>query len=189
MSEQKIARQVVRLRGRRRRTVEERLLLRLPMLLRIQGFLGRRLSPRSRLRRAVVARRVRQGYEALNRGDMEVLYLGNDPGVEWHMAKDEAGVPFGGDFDDVYYGAEGLRAWAGKWREAWDEFRLETEEVIDCHDRLVVLLRVRVRGKGSHVEVERPIAQVLTLGRDGRAVRVENFWDRAKALEAVGLRE
>jgi ketosteroid isomerase-like protein len=189
MQEENVARQVVRLRRRRRRTLQERLFLRLPVLLRLQGYLGQLLPVGSRLRRAGVARGVRQGYEALNRGDMEVLHLGNDPAVEWHMARDEAGVPFGGDFDDVYYGPGGLEAWAGKWLEAWDEFRLETEEVIDCHDRLVVLLRVRVRGRGSNAELERPFAQILTLGRDGRAVRVENFWEPAKALEAVGLSE
>jgi ketosteroid isomerase-like protein len=115
---------------------------------------------------------------------MEAAFIGSHPEVEWHMAKDEAGLSF--DFEGVYRGYQGLLAWSERWWAAWDELRLESGEVIDCGEKLVVLLQARVRGRGSGVEVERPFAQVTTL-RDGMAVRIENFWDHAKALEAAGL--
>jgi ketosteroid isomerase-like protein len=44
------------------------------------------------------------------------------------------------------------------------------------------------RGKLSRAPVEQPIWVVTTL-RDGLAVRVENYVDRAEALEAAGLTE
>jgi ketosteroid isomerase-like protein len=184
MSRENVARQPVRLRERHRRTLAERLSVRMPLLVRLAGSAVTRLSPQSRLRRAMVRLRVRQGYEAVNRGDMEVAFIGSHPEVEWHMAKDEAGLAF--DFEDVYRGYQGLLAWSERWWAAWDDVRLDSAEVIDCGDKLVVLLNARVRGRGSGVEVERPFAQVTTL-RDGMAVRIENFWDHANALEAAGL--
>jgi ketosteroid isomerase-like protein len=48
--------------------------------------------------------------------------------------------------------------------------------------------KLRVRGKESGVEVEVPSTLVLTY-RDGKIVRFEDFSDKRKALEAVGLRE
>ena len=147
-----------------------------------------RLPRRSRLRRALLAKSVAQVYDAFNRGDMEVFLLFSHPEVEMHTAKDEAGVPFGADLEDVYYGHQGLVAFSQTWMEAWD-YRSEPEELIDCGDKLVVFVRHRARGRGSGLEIDQPHAQVITRGRDGRATRTEIFWDRDKALEAAGLSE
>jgi ketosteroid isomerase-like protein len=46
----------------------------------------------------------------------------------------------------------------------------------------------RGRGRGSGIEVEGRFFQVLTI-KGGKAVRWEEFSDRAQALEAAGLRE
>jgi uncharacterized protein len=153
------------------------------------GPVVQRLRPSSPLRRAFVERRVRQVYEAFNRQDIEVfLVLGSHPDVEFYTARDQAGVPFGADLDDVYYGHDGVAAFLRKWLGAWEDYRIEPEEVIDCGDKLIVLLRHRGRGKGSGLEIEHRFAQVAHL-RSGVALRVEIFWDRAHALEAVGLRQ
>ncbi len=53
---------------------------------------------------------------------------------------------------------------------------------------MVVLARYTGRGKGSGVDVDTEGAHVWTL-RDGKAVRLEIFADRARALQAVGLAE
>jgi ketosteroid isomerase-like protein len=55
-------------------------------------------------------------------------------------------------------------------------------------ERVLVFLRLRGIGTGSGVEVEAPIAHLLTL-RDRQVVRLESYIDRGKALEAAGLRE
>jgi ketosteroid isomerase-like protein len=72
--------------------------------------------------------------------------------------------------------------------EAWDERRLEAEEFIDASDRVVVLVHEFCRGKGSGVEMETDTAVVYEV-RDGRVVRIQGYMDRAKALEAAGLKE
>ncbi len=38
------------------------------------------------------------------------------------------------------------------------------------------------------IEVEAPAAAVFTL-RDGKIIRLEAFWEKQRALQAVGLRE
>jgi len=55
-------------------------------------------------------------------------------------------------------------------------------------ERVLVFLRLRGIGTGSGVEVEAPIAHLLTL-RDRQVVRLASYIDRRKALEAAGLRE
>jgi ketosteroid isomerase-like protein len=71
--------------------------------------------------------------------------------------------------------------------EVWDEFRMEPDDVLDGGDRVVAV--GRWVGKGSGIEVHRPVADVFTLP-DGRVVRAEfGFTDRAEALEAAGLSE
>jgi ketosteroid isomerase-like protein len=55
-------------------------------------------------------------------------------------------------------------------------------------ERVLVFLRLRGIGTGSGVEVEAPIAHLVTL-RDGQVVRLASYIDRRNALEAAGLRE
>src|SRR5919197_1500614 len=111
MSEEHVVTRVAPLQGRRRRTIEERLLVRWPALARVGGRLIMRLPKRSRLRRTAIARRVRQLAEAFNRGDWEwALVVGYSADLEVVTAKDEAAVPFGADIEDVYRGHQGLVA-------------------------------------------------------------------------------
>jgi ketosteroid isomerase-like protein len=162
MSEENAARQAVHPRRRHRRSLDEQLLVRVPSLLRLIGPAIQRVPPSSSLRRALVEYRTLQIYEALNRQDMQVfLVLGSHPAVELYTAKDQAGVPFGADLDEV---------------------------VIDCGDKLIVFLRHRGRGKGSGLEIEHHFAQVIHL-RNAVGLRVEIYWDRIHALEAAGLRD
>ncbi len=71
--------------------------------------------------------------------------------------------------------------------EAWEEIRLNEQEFIDGGDRIVVISRMIGKGRGSGVEVERPVnGQVWTI-RKGRVTRLElGFTDRDDALTAAG---
>ena len=55
-------------------------------------------------------------------------------------------------------------------------------------DHVLVIACFRGRGRSSGVRVAERLYEVYTL-RNGRIVRVDEFSDRAEALEAVGLRE
>jgi ketosteroid isomerase-like protein len=69
-------------------------------------------------------------------------------------------------------------------------YRMSPEEFIDAgDDRVFVFSREGGRGRGSGAEVEtHPTAHLWTL-RDGKAIRMQSYWERADALEAAGLRE
>jgi ketosteroid isomerase-like protein len=51
-----------------------------------------------------------------------------------------------------------------------------------------VTIHLTARGAQSRIEIDQRFFQVYTL-RDGKISRMVEFVDRARALEAVGLRE
>ena len=73
-----------------------------------------------------------------------------------------------------------------RWLGSWETWRCEAEAFLACGEHTVVLTRYRGRGKGSGVEVDVEGAHVWTL-RAGKAVRLEVFADRARALCASGM--
>ena len=72
---------------RRHRSLEERILLRFPELARWLAATWARLPRHSRVRRAILIRRLSQGYAAVNRRDFDVPTLGLDPNVEIRRAQ------------------------------------------------------------------------------------------------------
>jgi len=85
-----------------------------------------------------------------------------------------------------YHGISGL---AAAWRDflsAWDDFHVETERVVPGDAGVYALLiRLVARGKGSGVQTDAEVANVIRM-RDGRIARLEMFWDRDAALRAAG---
>jgi ketosteroid isomerase-like protein len=71
------------------------------------------------------------------------------------------------------------------WLAEWDYWYCQAEEFIVCRDTVVVLTRYRGRGKGSGVEVDSDGAHVWKLRDDGKAIRLEVFADRERALAAA----
>jgi ketosteroid isomerase-like protein len=89
----------------------------------------------------------------------------------------------------VFRGPQLFRDYFDTVDEAFDDMRVEVEEVTDVgEDRLVVVLRVSGRGKGSGVNVEQHNGQVWTFV-DGKVARIDSYMDRTDAFEAVGLLE
>jgi ketosteroid isomerase-like protein len=89
----------------------------------------------------------------------------------------------------VFRGRQGTRDYFATLGEVFDDMRVEIEEITEAgEDRLVVMVRVTGRGKGSGVNVEQRNGQVWTFVR-GKVARVDSFMSRAEALEAAGLSE
>ena len=63
---------------------------------------------------------------------------------------------------------------------------MDVEQIIDAGDQVVAVVHERATGRGSGLEVDQHLAQVLTI-QDGRVVRIESFTDRADAVKALGL--
>jgi ketosteroid isomerase-like protein len=85
-----------------------------------------------------------------------------------------------------YQGIDGLTS---AWRDflsAWDDFHIETDRVVPGEGgAYALLIRLQARGKGSGVDIDAQVANVVNL-RDGRIARLEMFWDRNMALRAAG---
>jgi uncharacterized protein len=123
----------------------------------------------------------RLGYGAFNRGDFDTLLDLCAPDIEW---RDFATI----DSDSVT-GKDAVRAYFETVMEAWEQIRLEPEEIIDLGgDRVVVVSHLTGRGRGSGIEVETRGADLLTFD-GGSLVRWMGYADRAQALEAAGLSE
>ena len=100
-------------------------------------------------------KRVRQGYEALNSGDLEAALAMFDPEVEVHLAKEAGKAVWGLDFQETYHGIEGFGQWLTTLSEAWAEFRWEPTEYRDAGNQVVVHLRMTARGRGSGLKSSR----------------------------------
>ena len=125
---------------------------------------------------------VRAFFEAWNRREEETQTEAFAPEIEFRTA----GPSFFG-LDAVYYGHAGLRKFTQEFREPWEQLFADPERIIERGEQVVVLVRLRGKGRDG-IEVERPFAQVWTMG-GGRAVRVEGYANQQKALEAAGLSE
>jgi ketosteroid isomerase-like protein len=184
----KVARRPVHFpqRTRRRRKLDERLWVRLPALIHISTAAILRLPQRSRLRRALVDYWVRRSYEIVNRRDFELALAAQHPEVVIRYAPDPRDrVP--PDLVGEFHGYEGFRrAWAA-WLEAFQDLRLEPEEVTDLGgERLLIAVRAVGSGTESGIEAEQRGFTLYTF-RAGRVVRHEFFFDRDQAEEAAGL--
>jgi ketosteroid isomerase-like protein len=115
-----------------------------------------------------------RGFEAVNRRDVEGLLDGIDPAIEWYPTPDF--IDFG-----PFRGHAGVRRLLTTMLDAFDSFTLEPEELIDCGERIVAPVHQIGQGKGSHAAVEVRYIMVFTM-RDGKAVRVDSFYDRDEAL-------
>jgi ketosteroid isomerase-like protein len=163
-----------------RRTLDQRLNLRVPALYRAVVGLGAHLPPRSAVRRRLLARTTLLAYAAGNRRDFDVLLLGIASDHEYRPSR-ELMPP---DLPPVFHGHEGyLRLWR-YWMDAFEDIRWDPEEIIDFGDRLLVATQQRGHGSGSGVAVSVPVFQVF-ITRRGMVIRQEDFLDRAEALEAA----
>jgi len=74
-----------------------------------------------------------------------------------------------------------------EWLETWQGYEIDLVEAVDAPgDRVFQAVRQRATGAVSGVPFEGDLFQVWEL-RDGWPVRMEMFFDRAKALAAAGL--
>ena len=89
---------------------------------------------------------------------------------------------------DVYEGHAGYAQWLADWGAAWEEWSLALERLVDAGDSVVAIYSMRVKGKGSGLELDLSEAQVWKL-RSGKAVQLDIYGSAGEALAAVGLSE
>jgi len=168
-----------------RRTPDERLFVRFPVLYRLAAAAMTRLPVRSRLRRTLMARTFARGMAAANRRDFDVLPVGLDPGLEYRPRSDWSDVL---DLDAVFCGHAGYREVWRQITEGFDDFRLELQEVADLGEHVLATVTAIGHGSRSGVPVTLPLFQLFRF-RGGLVVWQRDFADRDSALEAVRLSE
>jgi ketosteroid isomerase-like protein len=125
---------------------------------------------------------VRSLYPAWERGDYSSVDWAH-PEIDFEIADG----PTPGRWSGVAGMAEGFR----DLLSAWEDWRAEPQEFRELDgERVLVLIRLSGRGKASGVEVGQVRAHGANLFhlRNGRVTRLAIYWDRERALAALGLR-
>jgi ketosteroid isomerase-like protein len=115
-------------------------------------------------------------------GKVEDFFEVADPGIEFDISRTNPET-------QVYRGRDGIIEALEQWIGTWDAYEADALELIDmAPERVVTVIRERGRLKGSDAWVEHTRGAVWTI-KDQRITRYEEHPDRAKALEAAGLKE
>ncbi len=104
------------------------------------------------------------------------------PDIEAHPASDQLETR-------VLRGRQAYANYVRPWyEEVFEDYLIEVDELIDVGDCVVVVGRVRGRGRMSGIEVGDDDAWLWRF-RDGKAVEYRECGTKAKALEVAGLSE
>jgi ketosteroid isomerase-like protein len=120
-------------------------------------------------------------YDAFASGDIDSVLAKVDPQIEFDLSDR---LPDEG----LYRGREAYRQFLKRTFELWAGFRVEVEELLDAGDAVVALVHTTATGRASGIEIDERVAHVFWM-RDATPYRFKVFSERAKALEATGLRE
>jgi ketosteroid isomerase-like protein len=125
---------------------------------------------------------VRRGFETFNARDLDRHVEFFDPEVEWQTSAEDADAA-------IHRGLQALKRYLDQWIESLDGMHADVEEYIDVgDDRVFTWSRFTGLGRTSGAPADWYLATIFTM-RDGKVVHGEEYFDRAEALEAVGLSE
>ncbi len=102
----------------------------------------------------------------------------HDPELVWTSRAD-------GPAHMTYRGIDGLRRGIASMRTVWAEFKAEIEDITAEDDRVVSVLRWRLRAQ-SDVELEE-VEGWATWLRNGKITRIEQHASKQEALESARL--
>jgi len=121
---------------------------------------------------------VNETYAAISRGDIPAAVEAFDPQMEWVEPPD---FPTPG----TYRGHAEVMAHISRGRNTWAEGGCEVERCVVAGDKIVALVRARVRLKGHAEWLDGRFADVHTF-RNGKVIEVRSFGERQEALDWAG---
>lgn len=116
--------------------------------------------------------RIREGYEAFARGDVEEVVAMFADDVTWVEAE---GGPYGGTYHGPSEIAENVFA---RLAEEWTEFRVEPERFVDGGNTIVSTGTYSGTYAATGKQFQAPFAHVWEL-KDGQVVRFQQYVDTA----------
>jgi uncharacterized protein len=122
---------------------------------------------------------VLDGYARFNAGEKAAELWFFAPDAEYHAAREDPDAA-------VHRGIDAVRRQYARWVDAYPDLTVEPLEAKGNGDKVFLWVRFSGHGEESGAPVEMELAHVITM-RDGRAARIEEYFDRAEALEAAGF--
>jgi ketosteroid isomerase-like protein len=123
--------------------------------------------------------RLRLAYEAFHEGGVEAILDRVSPDFE---VRDRDSAPD----RSTLVGGEGIMELVRLNMEVFDELEFEPVEFLDRGEVVIVVLRMRVRGRSSGAAIDSETVHAWEFS-EGRAARMQIYGDRQKALDALGL--
>ena len=125
----------------------------------------------------------KRAVDAYNRRDVDIVFAElATADFEWLPALTRA-LDGGG-----YRGREGVERFALDTSENWEDLQTVEAEYRDLGDRVLLLGRLRGRGKGSGAPVDQPYVGIFDF-RGDKICRYQVYLDQAEGLWAAGLSE
>jgi ketosteroid isomerase-like protein len=121
--------------------------------------------------------RVREGFAAHNRGDLDALVEFYDPDAVFETL-----------LLGTHRGNEAIRLIYEENQKTMAGYDVVPVELIDAGDKVLAVVKMVGSGTSSNISMDEGFAFVFTL-RDGRCVREQAFRNREEALDAAGLAE
>jgi ketosteroid isomerase-like protein len=121
---------------------------------------------------------IRRGYESWNAGDRSWVLEHLSPDVEWITPPTD---PEPGH----YRGHDEVIAFWDRWRSAVGQLEFDIQELIEAFPHVLVVTKRSGTGAHSGLSISDEICQVFTFEGE-LCVKVQEFYDRAAALHAVG---
>lgn len=122
--------------------------------------------------------RIRQLFPAVNERGLEAALPLFDPHVAWMAPPEWMDQP-------VYCGHQGLRELYDIWDCNFDDFALQLEDVHTVGERVVVLLVLDGRIKGTDQRVNQRASWLIDFGPDGLITHLRAYFTWEEALEAA----
>jgi len=116
--------------------------------------------------------------DAVARRDVPRLIELTDPDVEWR--------PFATGLmeEGVYRGHDGIRQYVRDLDDAWELLRADVDDGLAIGATVLVVGRLRYRGRGSGVETENTAGWVIKF-RDGKLISMRAFRDPEHVIAAL----
>ena len=117
--------------------------------------------------------------EAITSGDREAAIAPCHPEIEFYSVLGISGR--------AYLGHDGIRQYFDDVESAWEDWTVEVEQIVGAEDgRVVIVMTMHARGRGSGASLAARTAHIWTLG-DGKLLRNQPYREPEQALRDLDL--